>query len=111
MNSQIAFGGEKMSLLNDAEISALLLAQPSLIYDFDASILGAPGSPVRGASLDLTVGEIYLAGTAPDELGSVERPRTEISLRRGQTAVVRTKEKICMPRDLAGIGFPPSKDS
>ena len=97
-----------MSLLNDTEINKLLSAKPSLIDNFNQKLLKTPGSPVRGASLELTVGEIFLAGATSGELGSAEKPRTEISLEGGHTAVVRTKEKLHMPPDVAGIGFPPS---
>lgn len=99
-----------MPLLSDQDINQLLRAEPSLIENFNPAVLGTPGSPVRGASLELTVGEIFLAGTKIDELGGVDKPRTEISLSRGQTAVVRTQEKLRLPPTIAGIAFPPSKD-
>jgi dCTP deaminase len=41
-------------------------------------------------------------------LGSDGRPRSEISLKCGATAVLRSHQKLCMPPDISGIGFPPS---
>ncbi|UEM13868.1 hypothetical protein J4G43_006205 [Bradyrhizobium barranii subsp. barranii] len=97
-----------VNLLRDAEIEGLLQATPSLIENFDASRLAAGKSPVKGATLDLAVGDIFVPGAKVNRLGGLERPRSHLSLKCGQTAILRSSEKIHMPKDVAGIGFPPS---
>jgi deoxycytidine triphosphate deaminase len=96
------------ALLSDAEIEALLRGHPSLIENFDISTLATERSPIRGASLDLTIGAIYVPGVKRNSLGSIGKPRSRLSLECGQTAVLRTAEKLQMPRHIAAIGFPPS---
>src|SRR5665213_1478088 len=96
-------------LLRDAEIEALLRASPSLIVDFDLNRLtNKETSPIKGSSLDLTVGEIFIPGAKAGELGGIGKPRTRVSLEVGQTAVLRSAEKLRLPPNIAGIGFPPS---
>jgi deoxycytidine triphosphate deaminase len=68
-------------------------------------------SPIQPASLDLTIGDIFLPEKQPHELGGTEKACTEHVLEPGSTAVVVTKEEIHMPPDLGGIGFPPTKMS
>jgi deoxycytidine triphosphate deaminase len=96
------------SLLRDVDIEDLLRATPPLIENFDVARLQTVRSPIKGSTLDLTIGDIFVPGVAFDALGSIARPRNEILLGVGQTAVLRSAEKIRMPRDLAGVGFPPS---
>jgi deoxycytidine triphosphate deaminase len=95
-------------LLCDAEIEEYLRAAPSLIVDFDPAVLATSKSPVKGATLDLTVGQIFVPGAKANKLGGVNKPRVSLSLECGQTAILRSAEKIRMPKKLAGIGFPPS---
>ena len=99
-----------MTLLANKEIETLLRASPSLIDGFDTRLLNSPASPVRGASLYLSVGDIFLPGTGIEDLGSATKPLRSILLERGQTAVLRTVEHLHVPASIAGIGFPPSKD-
>lgn len=97
------------SLLRDSEIEDRLRAPVSLIDNFDLTVLGTPRSPVKGASLELTIGDIFVPGIEyPNLLGGVGNPRAQLSLGSGQTAVLRSREKVRMPKDVAGIGFPPS---
>jgi deoxycytidine triphosphate deaminase len=96
------------SLLRDAEIEDLLRERPPLIENFDVSLLLTERSPIKGSSLDLTIGDIFVPGVKPDSLGGIQKPRGQLSLECGQTAVLRSAEKILMPKDVAGIGFPPS---
>jgi dCTP deaminase len=96
------------SLLQDYEIEDLLRSVPPLIKDFDISLLTRDNSPIKGASLDLTIGDIFVPGAKPKSIGGIRNPRRELSLESGQTAVLRSAEKLQMPKDIAGIGFPPS---
>lgn len=99
-----------MSLLMKTELEELLRGTPSLFDGFDPAVLGTPASPVRGASVYLTVGQIFLPGTDPEDLGSAFKPLADISLEAGHTAVLRTVERIVVPANVAGIAFPPSRD-
>lgn len=97
-----------MSLLQRQQIEELLRAQPSLIENFDQGRLAAPDTPVRGATLDLTIGAIFLPGVVDGKLGGSTRGKRAHGLGSGETAVVRTRETLCLPGNIAAIGFPPS---
>jgi dCTP deaminase len=97
-----------MALLERRQIEGLLRAQPSLIDNFDVNRLGAPNSPVRGASLDLAIGEIFLPDIPDGKLGGSNRGKQAHGLKSGETAVIRTAETLTLPGDIAAIGFPPS---
>jgi deoxycytidine triphosphate deaminase len=99
-----------MPLLNRPEIEALLRQATPLIDGFDASVLSGATTPVRGSSLDLTIGQIFVPGTKGDELGGARQPREKFALKQGETAVIRTLEKLQVPADISGFGFPPSTD-
>ena len=94
-----------MRLLQDVELTQLI-QQGNLVQgvaDLDRQ--------VKGCSVDLTIGSIFLPGAEKDALGAVGSPRREISLGQGATAVVRTKELIALGLDLAGVAFPASNVS
>jgi dCTP deaminase len=95
-------------LLCDTEIESFLRATPSIIVDFNPTALTTSKSPVKGATLDLSVGDIFVPGVKVNRLGGLEKPRASLSLKCGQTAILRSAEKLQMPKKLAGIGFPPS---
>jgi dCTP deaminase len=97
-----------MTLLRRQEVEGLLRAYPSLIDGFDDNRLGTQTSPIRGASLDLTIGDIFLPGAADGRLGGSNRGKERHQLKTGETAVVRTAERLQLPGDVAAIGFPPS---
>jgi len=97
-----------MPLLQRQQIAALLTAQPPLIANFDVSRLGTPNSPVRGASVDLSIGEIFVPDAPDGKLGGSNRGKRTHSLGSGETAVIRTAEILQLPGDIAAIGFPPS---
>src|SRR5207244_5336353 len=80
----------------------------SLIDNFNIERLGTPDSPVRGASLDLLIGEIFVPGIIDGKLGGSDRGKQTYALASGATAVVRTAETLRLPGDVAAIGFPPS---
>jgi dCTP deaminase len=99
-----------MPLLNRPEIETLLKLPTPLIEAFDPSLLSGTATPVRGSSLDLTIGQIFTPGTKGDELGGPRQPREKLALKQGETAVIRTWEKLQMPADISAFGFPPSTD-
>jgi dUTPase len=102
-----------MRLLVDAELNAALRdADPiarGLPQPLDNGLLRT--SQVRPASLTLTIGDIFLPGTKPEDLGGCENPLSIYELKQGHTAVIRTRETIHLSARQAAIGFPPSNDS
>jgi deoxycytidine triphosphate deaminase len=95
-------------LLCDCEIEALLRSATPIIENFDVARLGTKESPVKGATLNLTIGDIFVPGVAADELGGLNKPKQALTLESGQTAVLRSAEVLRMPKNIAGVGFPPS---
>jgi dCTP deaminase len=102
-----------MRLLVDQEIRAALQdpGGTSLAYVIE----GEPPQPsalaatrVRSSSLDLTVGEIFIPGTASNDLGGSNSPKREHNLAQGHTAVIRTRERLRTGQRRAAIGFPPA---
>lgn len=96
-------------LLSDEE---LLKLDPGIISGLDRSgDLYAAKSPIQPASVDLNIGNIYLPEVEKDKQGSIQNPLSDHYLKPGHTAIVETKEKLALPKDLAVIGFPPSSVS
>ncbi len=70
-------------------------------------------SAVQPSSLDLHVGEIYVPPDDEKE-ASEEEPTPKglrLLLEPGKTVIIRTQEKLCVPDDVAIIGFPPTSIS
>jgi dCTP deaminase len=98
-----------MSVLADAQIRQHVTANPPLATNVDPADFTGPNSKIQASSLDLTIGEIYIPGTGSDDPGGANSPRLAgITLDIGQTAMIKTKEVLHLPPDLAGIGFPPA---
>jgi len=98
-------------VLNDSDIIAQVgqgivpsgLQQPANWY--------AKDSPVQPASLDLTVGGIFLPCNEDQNTAAPPLGRTQFVLKPGRTAIVLTQEEVKMPPDLVALGFPPSRVS
>lgn len=101
-----------MSLLRDEEIIAAVTVQPPAVPYVEGVVLPADPyskeSPVQASSIDLHIGNIYLPGEKETDLGGAQRPRTEHSLKTGETAIVTTTEVLHFPNSISGFGFPPS---
>lgn len=67
-----------------------------------------PTSRIQAASLDLSIGDIFIPGADTDKPGGSRSPHTRVSLREGRIAVIRTQESLAMPSNLVALGFPPS---
>lgn len=65
-------------------------------------------SVVQPASLDLTIGGVYLPGAKEGELGSVDHPCESYEIQPGESVIAQTKEILCLPSNIAGIGFAPT---
>jgi dCTP deaminase len=97
-----------VTVLVDHQIDQLLATGPPLATNVPRGDFNGPNSRVQAASLDLTIGDIFIPGNDADKPGGSRSPRSKVSLREGRVAVIRTQEVLAMPSDLVGLGFPPS---
>ncbi|MET4371033.1 dCTP deaminase [Bradyrhizobium sp. LB12.1] len=100
-----------MTVLRDVEIVAELNGANPIAKGFRTELLQTPISPVKGASLDLTVGSIFIPGTSRDVPGGLGVPLEELALMQGHTAVIETQETINLSKRMAAIAFPPASVS
>ena len=100
-----------MGLLNDTRLDALVGGTPPLVSGVRRGDTGRWNSRIQPASIDLSMGNIYIPGARGDSAGSEQNPIQQLLLEQGQTAVVETLESLHLPPDVAGIGFPPSSVS
>jgi dCTP deaminase len=94
-------------MLNDASLKVLF---PTLFpgRQLPSDIDGAQ-SPIQPASLDMSVGEVYVPDAKTGELGAVGSPQTApYTLKPGHTAVITTLEALSVPPTHGAIGFPPT---
>jgi deoxycytidine triphosphate deaminase len=98
-----------MTLLSDSEIAALLAASPPLVSDIDRANFKTKDAPIQASSVDLSIGGIFVPGIPDKQHGGSDMPASSLSLAQGEMAVIRTKEKLSLPSNLAGFGFPPSR--
>jgi len=97
-----------MKLLIDKELVALV--QSKKITEFvDPSDWYNKTSPVQPSSIDMHIGKIFVPEIDPDRRGGINNPKTDYhTLLSGETAFVETAEKLDVPPDIAGFGFPPA---
>src|SRR5688572_2257911 len=100
-----------MAVLNDDALSAALKQKPPLVSGLRPNDFGNWESHIQPASIDLTIGDIFVPPEASVATDWSPNPVGEYLLEQGQTAVVRTAEELCLPHDIAAIGFPPAKVS
>jgi cell division protein FtsL len=98
------------SLLFKHEIESLLLGPSSIIAKSGSSTSGMPRLTTKNASLDLTIGDIFIPDAKDGEPGSLSCPLTRTCLKQGQTVVIRTSETLAMPKGISAVGFPPSSE-
>jgi dCTP deaminase len=102
-----------MRLLVKQEIEAALNdpAGTALAYLLEGDPpqhLRHPNANVRSTSLELTIGEIFIPGSSPDDLGGIDNGKLEHNLTQGHTAVIRTRERLRMGAGRAAVAFPPA---
>jgi deoxycytidine triphosphate deaminase len=70
-------------------------------------------SDVQPSSLDLHVGDMYEPPLDPKEANEAAPIPVgqKLYLKPGRTAIIRTQEELCVPNDVAIIGFPPTSIS
>lgn len=67
---------------------------------------------IKPASLDLTIGKIYLPGVANDAVGGAAKPIRKVhSLSEGGSAVVETAEELILAANQVAIVFLPNAES
>jgi dCTP deaminase len=96
------------TVLVDNQLDRLLAADPPLATKVPRGDFRGPSSRIQAASLDLTVGDIFIPGADAEKPGGSRCPRTKVSLREGRIAVIRTLESLAMPSDMVALGFPPN---
>lgn len=104
-----------MNLLSRNEILSLLEQDKQFISDEDGFFQKGynqtytKDSHIQQCSVDLHIGNIYLPEIEDHKPGGCENPLTDdYVLNTGNTALIRTKEKVKMPPNIAGICFSPS---
>ena len=95
-----------MSLITEADLRNRVLNKNVLVRK-----LFSPSTQIRGCSVDLTIGEIYVPGTAEGQLGSSTKGRSNLTLEQGHTAVIRTHEEVALTAAQAAVVFPTSSVS
>jgi deoxycytidine triphosphate deaminase len=97
-----------MAVLNDQTLAIAIANSPSLVSGVRPQDFGLWNSAIQPASVDLTVGEILVPPSVEDADAYPVSPIGEYMLEQGQTAMVRTAEEVCLPNNIAAIGFPPA---
>jgi dCTP deaminase len=91
-----------------------LLDPPSKVIDglVRDQVTDSKADQIQPASVDLTIGGIYVPDSDEGKRGSAGHPiDDELSLDSGKTAVVETQETCHLPADIGAIGFPPTSVS
>jgi deoxycytidine triphosphate deaminase len=97
-----------MTILNNLEIREMLERQTGLVDIETPKDLTETNCPIRPASIDLTVGKIYIPPRIDDHRVRVEEDFYD--LKPGAAVLVETGERLKLPSDLAGLMFPKSGD-
>jgi len=97
-----------MTVLVDHQIDQLLAPNPPLATNVPRGDYSGPASRIQAASLDLTIGDIFIPGSDTNKPGGSRSPHSKVSLREGRIAVIRSRESLSMPSNLVALGFPPS---
>lgn len=97
-------------IITDAELRKLIERQNDpLLTGYDRPTnWNDKDSLVQPCSLDLHIGAVFQPGVKPGKDGSADKPKSQLVLKTGQTAIVTTKESIHLPADYAAYGFPPA---
>lgn len=98
-----------MNLLIDKELIALVRSKKIMEFADPPADWYNKTSPVQPSSIDMHIGKIFVPEVDPDRRGGINNPKTDYhTLHSGETAFVETAEKLVVPPDIAGLGFPPA---
>lgn len=101
-------------MLQDKLIADCVTRTPPLLTGVDAEDYTGKDTPIQASSVDLSVGEIFRPfrsnwwNAFTTEAGQAH---SDVILAQGETVTIRTREKLHMPNDVAGIAFPPARIS
>jgi len=93
-----------MKLLSDKELHQKITSGELISVGFsksDKMCWTAKDSAIQPSSLDLHIGDIYIPHTK-------NKSFVDYCLKPGETVVIRTREKLELPDNVAAIGFPPT---
>jgi deoxycytidine triphosphate deaminase len=97
-------------MLNDETIAKMIGASPPLVTDIDTSDFASKDAAIQPGSVDLSVGDIFRPKRSRWSKKKQD-PRSEVVLKQGETAVIRSKEELNIPANVAAIAFPPARVS
>ena len=101
-----------MRLLNDQALKDLVDRSTPLVAGLPRpKDWFGKDSPIQPSSIDLHIGSIFVPGTQLGQEGAEDKPRTALSLKPGQTAIITTLETLNLAPTIAAIAFPPSSVS
>ena len=98
-----------MNLLIDKELVELVKNKKITEFTDPPADWYSKASPVQPTSIDLHIGKIFVPEVERDRRGGIINPKTDYhTLNSGETAFIETVEKLNVPSDIAGFGFPPA---
>ena len=98
-----------MNLLIDKELVELVKNKKITEFTEPPQDWYSKISPVQPTSIDLHIGKIFVPEIERDRRGGIINPKTDYhTLNSGETAFIETAEKLNVPSDIAGFGFPPA---
>lgn len=97
-----------MKLLKDDELLPLIQQNDPIIENIEEPVdWYSATSTISPSSINLHIGAILLPDTPDGEPGSNTNPKTRHALKKGEIAVVVSREKINFPPNISAFGFPP----
>lgn len=97
-----------MKLLKDDELLPLIQQNDPIIENIEEPVdWYSATSTIGPSSINLHIGAILLPDTPDGEQGSNTNPKTRHALKKGEIAVVVSREKINFPPNISAFGFPP----
>jgi dCTP deaminase len=98
-----------MNLLIDKELVDLVQNQKFIEFIDPPSDWFSKSSPIQPTSIDMHIGKIFVPETEINRRGGFKNPKIDShTLSSGETAFIETAEKLNVPKDIAGFGFPPA---
>ena len=98
-----------MKLLIDSELVALVQNGQITKFTDAPSDWFSKDSPIQPTSIDMHIGKIFVPETENSRRGGFKNPKTDShTLNSGETAFIETAEKLDIPKDISGFGFPPA---
>jgi dCTP deaminase len=93
-----------MSLVLDTDLRREISANPpNLVVGVKSSNLQ---TQIHGCAVELRIGGIFRPGTEPNKAGSASKPRRDIVLKEGETAVLQTLESFDLDDSHTALVFP-----